>query len=91
MYTSQDVAGSIGNRIALPLQGQALKNGNSAFADKDGNAYPEQWDVLLNHTAAETIVIVMSIAISYTKGRQINCQKRRKQPGFQRSNPEDSF
>lgn len=35
MYPSQDVANSIGNLIALPLQGQALKNGNSAFVDKN--------------------------------------------------------
>lgn len=50
MYPSQDVASSIGNLIALPLQGQALKNGNSAFIDKNWNAYPDQWDILLNHT-----------------------------------------
>ena len=50
MYPSQDVASSIGNLIALPLQGRALKNGNSAFVDKDWNAYPDQWDILLNHT-----------------------------------------
>lgn len=50
MYPSQDVASSIGNLIALLLQGQALKNGNSAFVDKNWNAYPEQWDILLNHT-----------------------------------------
>ena len=50
MYPSQDVASSIGNLIALPLQGQALKNGNSAFVDKNWNAYPDQWDILLNHT-----------------------------------------
>jgi len=50
MYPSQDVASSIGNLIALPLQGQALKNGNSAFVDKNWNAYPDQWDVLLKHT-----------------------------------------
>lgn len=50
MYPSQDVANSIGNLIALPLQGQALKNGNSAFVDKNWNAYPDQWDILLNHT-----------------------------------------
>ena len=50
MYPSQDVASSIGNLIALPLQGQALKNGNSAFVDKNWNAYPEQWDILLNKT-----------------------------------------
>lgn len=50
MYPSQDTAGSIGNLIALPLQGRALKNGNSAFVDRNWNAYPDQWDILLNHT-----------------------------------------
>lgn len=50
MYPSQDVASSIGNLIALPLQGRALKNGNSAFVDKNWNAYPDQWDILLNYT-----------------------------------------
>lgn len=50
MYPSQDVAGSIGNLIALPLQGQALKNGNSAFVDENWNAYPNQWEILLHQT-----------------------------------------
>ena len=50
MYPSQDVASNIGNLIALPLQGQALKNGNSAFVDKKWNAYPDQWEILLNKT-----------------------------------------
>lgn len=50
MYPCQDVSSSIGNLIALPLQGQALKRGNSAFVDKNWNAYPDQWDILLNHT-----------------------------------------
>ena len=50
MYPSQDVASSIGNLIALPLRGQALRNGNSAFVDENWNAYPDQWDVLLNKT-----------------------------------------
>ena len=50
MYPSQDVVSSIGNLIALPLQGQALKHGNSAFVDENWNAYPNQWDVLLNKT-----------------------------------------
>lgn len=50
MYPSQDVASGIGNLIALPLQGRALKDGNSAFVDKNWNAYPDQWDVLLNRT-----------------------------------------
>lgn len=55
MYPSQDVASSIGNLIALPLQGQALKKGNSAFVDKNWNAYPDQWDVLLNQTEKLTL------------------------------------
>lgn len=46
MYPSQDAAGTIGNLIALPLQGQALKKGNSAFVDENWNAYPEQWNKL---------------------------------------------
>lgn len=50
MYPSQDVTSGIGNLIALPLQGRALKDGNSAFVDKNWNAYPDQWDVLLNRT-----------------------------------------
>jgi len=37
MYPSQDVASSIGNLIALPLQGQALKNGNSVIGVLHGN------------------------------------------------------
>ena len=36
----------LGNLIALPLQGQALKEGNSAFIDENWNAYPNQWDEL---------------------------------------------
>ena len=50
MYPSQDVANGIGNLIALPLQGQALKTGNSAFVDENWNAYPNQWDILFNKT-----------------------------------------
>ena len=38
--------GGLGNLIALPLQGQALKKGNSAFIDEKWNAYPNQWKVL---------------------------------------------
>lgn len=36
----------IGNLIALPLQGKALRNGNSAFIDEDWNACPDQWAAL---------------------------------------------
>ena len=40
--------GGLGNLIALPLQGQALKEGNSAFADENWNAYPDQWEILFS-------------------------------------------
>jgi len=33
----------LGNLISLPLQGQALKHGNSAFIDKEWNSYSNQW------------------------------------------------
>ena len=36
----------LGNLVALPLQGQALKYGNSAFIDENWNAYPNQWDCI---------------------------------------------
>ena len=42
MYPSQDTLNSIGNLIALPLQGQAVRNGNSVFVDENWNAYPNQ-------------------------------------------------
>ena len=38
----------IGSAIALPLQGRALKNGNSAFVDDDWVPYPDQWSILLS-------------------------------------------
>ena len=38
--------GGLGNLIALPLQGKALRNGNSAFVDSNWNAYREQWEAL---------------------------------------------
>lgn len=50
MYPSQDIANGIGNLVALPMQGQALRDGNSVFVDRHWNAYPDQWDILLNKT-----------------------------------------
>lgn len=38
--------GGLGNLIALPLQGQALQQGNSAFVDENWDAYPNQWEYL---------------------------------------------
>lgn len=38
----------IGNMVALPLQGKALKNGNSAFVDSAWYPYRDQWERLLS-------------------------------------------
>ncbi len=38
--------GGIGNLVALPLQGKALRSGNSAFIDSNWNAYRNQWEIL---------------------------------------------
>ena len=48
MIPTQDVLpeGGLGNVIALPLQGMALKVGNSAFVDENWNAYEDQLKVL---------------------------------------------
>ena len=39
---------ALGNLIALPLQGKALQEGNSAFVDGNWNAYPDQWKMLFS-------------------------------------------
>lgn len=48
MLPAQDALpeGGVGNLIALPLQGKALREGNSAFVDRNWNAYPNQWEIL---------------------------------------------
>ena len=48
MIPTQDTlpAGGLGNVIALPLQGRALLEGNSAFVDENWNAYPKQLQAL---------------------------------------------
>lgn len=45
MFPCQDTLpkGGFGNLIALPLQGQARKNGNSLFVDESFSPYPDQW------------------------------------------------
>ena len=47
----------LGNLVALPLQGKALKLGNSAFIDENWNAYPNQWECLkeVKKLSSETV------------------------------------
>jgi superfamily II DNA or RNA helicase len=40
--------GKLGNLIALPLQGQALRKGNSTFVDEYWRPYRDQWNKLLH-------------------------------------------
>ena len=40
--------GGLGNLVALPLQGNARKHGNSVFVDENFEPYPDQWEFLLN-------------------------------------------
>lgn len=48
MFPCQDTLpnGGFGNLIALPLQGQARKKGNSLFVDETFQPYPDQWAYL---------------------------------------------
>lgn len=48
MFPNQDTLpkGGFGNLIALPLQGQARKNGNSIFVNEQFAPYPDQWAFL---------------------------------------------
>lgn len=48
MFPNQDTlpAGGFGNLIALPLQGQARRQGNSVFLDDSLTPYPDPWAFL---------------------------------------------
>lgn len=48
-FPNQDTLpdGGLGNLVALPLQGQARRNGNSVFVDKNFQSYSDQWAFLL--------------------------------------------
>ena len=49
-FPNQDMMpeGGLGNLVALPLQGNARKHGNSVFVDENFEPYPDQWEFLLN-------------------------------------------
>lgn len=46
MFPTQDHSDGLGHLVALPLQGKALKQGNSAFVDENWNPYYDQWKLL---------------------------------------------
>ena len=49
-FPNQDTLpeGGFGNLVALPLQGNARKNGNSVFVNEYFEQFPDQWEYLLN-------------------------------------------
>ena len=49
-FPNQDTMpeGGLGNLVALPLQGNARKHGNSVFVDENFEPYSDQWEFLLN-------------------------------------------
>lgn len=48
LFPNQDAmpSGGFGNLIALPLQGMAVRKGNSVFVSEDLEPYPDQWRFL---------------------------------------------
>lgn len=49
MFPSQNDSPGPGSLIALPLQAEALKRGNTAFVDENWNPYQDQWQALLSY------------------------------------------
>ncbi|MBP5433337.1 DEAD/DEAH box helicase family protein [Ruminococcus sp.] len=74
MLPAQDIVenGEVGNLIALPLQGQALRNGNSAFIDENWNAFPNQWKALLSTQKLSKQQVESFIADCYSERNNNN-------------------
>ena len=66
LFPNQDTMpkGGFGNLIALPLQAEPRREGNSVFVDECFNAYPDQWEYLSRRplvTLAEVEAVVTEI------------------------------
>lgn len=70
MIPTRDVLpkGGLGNVIALPLQGLALKSGNSAFVDENWNAYSDQLKVLVGTKRLTRQEIEDYLSLRYSAG-----------------------
>ena len=70
MIPTQDALseGGLGNVIALPLQGIALKSGNSAFVDENWNAYEDQLKVLAGTRRLTRQEIEDDLSLWYSTG-----------------------
>ncbi len=72
LFPNQDTMpeGGFGNLIALPLQGQARKKGNSLFVDENFLPYPDQWAFLsqIKRMSAEEVDLVLA---EHAKGPEL--------------------
>lgn len=50
--------GGFGNLVALPLQGQARKNGNSVFVDETFKPFSDQWSFLQSIAKISTVEVI---------------------------------
>ena len=60
MFPNQDTMpkGEFGNLIALPFQGESVKNGNTLFVDKYFEPYQNQSDILLNIKKINSVDVI---------------------------------
>lgn len=68
LFPNQDTMpnGGFGNLIALPLQGQARKNDNSVFVDRNFKSYSDQWEYL-SRIQKISIQTIENLLDSYSK------------------------
>lgn len=81
-FPNQDTLpdGGLGNLVALPLQGNARRNGNSVFVDEKFQPYSDQWDFLLGiQKLSESIIddILQKHASSFSLGDLTKSSERR--------------
>lgn len=73
MFPNQNTLpkGGFGNLIALPLQGQAVKNGNTVFLNRDLEPHPDQWTYLKTIRRVSKNLIQNITEKAYKRGKGI--------------------
>src|SRR6185503_6097637 len=72
-FPSQDImpAGGFGNLIALPLQADARKNGNTLFVDSDLHPFEDQWAFLSSLAPVSRATVERIVAEAETHERVV--------------------
>jgi len=80
LFPNQDTMpkGGFGNLIALPLQMEARKKGNSEFIDENLNPYPDQWEFLssINKLSEDAIVKLTGKLSTTFHGNELGILKK---------------